>query len=435
MDRDKMAENGEAHSLAPATEIPQLLEMYNRALDDAAALPIFFVKIPCRASRWRLLKRLAVLPRLTLGTHTLLVRHIDRNLATIIRHQSVKGALGHLTEAQARDRDSCTAFRNSLPPARLALVVIGVAVSATIIALLLSSIPKRLFARAFPGEGFDRAFQAVAAELLDLATGGGGGDLMNALGGAMKLGVQGVLALLSVMLITSYLIARPLVSAFRIKRQILCLADQDVLDVKDTASSWYVNKSTGAYTQERKVSAVLGLRRTPTERPLDLAILSFPALCALLLTAAYAWITGRRLVEDYLAQKPSFDDSWFLAFFPIPCLFIWLASLWLLRFKWLHNTWRGRQGTTPAPPLVYATSSGDYVESRPIAEAVAWPLASGPVFFTLLTYPLVGAVHFHRLVLTGIVCALKRRVGRDDPIAKGIRCWQPRPSYRSSLRQ
>jgi hypothetical protein len=389
--------------------------MYSRALDDATDLPLLFVKVRCRPSYWRVLAPFSTLPRLTLGANTLIVRHIDRNIAKIIRYYSVREALGNLTEEGARDRASCMVFRNSLPPARLSLLILGMTVPATIIALLLSPLVQRVFVRAFSKEGFDRAFQEIAKEALNLVTGGGGGGLLTAVSEAMRLGVQGVLALLSIILITSYLVSRPLVSAFRIKRQILCLADQDALGIKETASSWYVNKSTGAYVQERKVAKALGLRRAPIERPLDLVILAFPALCALLLTAWFAWETGKVLVETQLSSRAEVDVSWFFTLYSTPLLLLWLFSLGFFRFKWLQSAWRGRQGTGLAPPQVYRTSNGDYVEARPVTEAAAWPLVSGPVFFTLLVYPLLGVIQFHRIALTGdrLRAEAARREGRS----------------------
>lgn len=393
-------------------EVPRLLEMYSRALDDAAALPRFAM-VPSRPSCWRVLRPLSALPRLTIGTHTLLVRHIDRNLATLIRCQSVKEALGGLTEEQRKDLASCMMFRNSLPPARIALVILAMMIPATVIALFLSPAVELASVPHIRAERFNKAFQGLAKESLNLLTAGGGGGLITAISDAIKLGLQGVVAVVCLTLVTSYLVSRPLVSAFRLKRQILCLADQDVLEVQDTASSWFVNKSIGAYAQERWVSKALQLRRPPIERPLDLANLAFPALCLMLVAGWVAWVIGSLLIEALLGRDAGL---WLFGLYLSLYMLIWLVGLSLLRFKWLRAAWSGRQSTKRLePPLVHVTSNGDYVESRPVIEAAAWPLASGLAFLTLLVYPVLGVMQFNRLARTGdrLRAEIARRQGRS----------------------
>lgn len=418
MSQNEKIERKAAPPAAPKREVPRLLEMYGRALDDAAALPPLFTWVPCRPSRWRFLRPFSKLPRLTLGTHTLLVRHIDRNLAAVIRHYSVKEALDHRTDEEAKDHSSCMAFRNSLPSGKLAFTIIGITIPATMAALLLSSLSEHFFSKSIRRSGLiNDTFQKLAKESLDLITGGGGGDLLGEVAAAMRLGTGGVLTLLAITFITGYLATRPLVSGFRLKRQILGLADQDVLGVKDTASSWYVNKSVGAYTQEHRVAEALGLRRRPNEHPLDLATLAFPAMCVSLLAVLFAYVQGREFVEHFVTKNLKSGGLPLPITLYIPfSLFIWLASLGLLRFKWLDATWRGRQSTQLAPPLAYVTSNGDYVESRPVIESAAWPLATlcpSPAYVPQL-YPLVGAAQFYRLALTGdrLRAEVARRNGR-----------------------
>jgi hypothetical protein len=209
-----------------------------------------------------------------------------------------------------------------------------------------------------------------------------------------------------------YLLTRPFLPAFRLKRQILNLAGQDHRDVRDTASSWHVNKSVGAYQQERKVFAALGYR-PPREFPLDLGVLTFPVFCLLVLAVTMA-------VKAAVSMGEPRDVDFGLA------LLLWslsLAGLGILRAAWLRSAWRGRQDPEQAPPLVgVAGGTGGYVEARPVAEVVAWPFATalvaaillgvplqelpppeypGTISLAGLLYPPLAAIPFYRFALTG----------------------------------
>ncbi|MEV4742279.1 hypothetical protein [Streptomyces sp. NPDC049555] len=110
------------------------------------------------------------------------------------------------------------------------------------------------------------SFQGISKESISLLTGGGGGDLPRQISDAFTLGIAGLGVLVLTYFITGFVTTRPFASAFRLKRQLLCLADQTELTYRDCAASWFVNKSVGAYAQERLVFASVGKGNRPPER-------------------------------------------------------------------------------------------------------------------------------------------------------------------------
>jgi hypothetical protein len=101
------------------------------------------------------------------------------------------------------------------------------------------------------------------------------GSVLDAAGQIADLNPVALLILTASMLFGGYLVARPLVPAFRLKRQLLGLVDQSELGVADTAASWYVTKAVGSYDLERAVFARLG-EQPPRELSFDLVVLAIP---------------------------------------------------------------------------------------------------------------------------------------------------------------
>ncbi|MEV4436638.1 hypothetical protein [Streptomyces sp. NPDC049585] len=82
-------------SVGFARDVARLLQMYERALEDAACLPLILAPVPCRPSRWRLLRPVSRVPRMTLGTRMLVVRHVARSLRAPAPAQAGKPRRGH----------------------------------------------------------------------------------------------------------------------------------------------------------------------------------------------------------------------------------------------------------------------------------------------------------------------------------------------------
>lgn len=354
----------------PDNEVHRLLEFYDRAMLQATSLPLI-EWLPCRPSRWRLLRPFSRLPRLTLGTRTLIIRHIDRSLSALGHRYTAREALDTSSTKLAEDRDTCMRYRESLPLGRYEWMVIGFAVPALFLTAVLIEAASR-----WTSEG-RKIKELLAATLAYFAIGSRSAEAEKVVTKAFELGITGLLASLAIVLIGCYVLTRSFVPAFRLKRQILNLSDQDDHDVRESASSWHVTKSVGAYQQERKVFTDLGYR-PPREFPLDLVVLIFPVACLTVAAVALA-----------LSAATPVTIRWWA---------LWLAGLAGLRAVWLWSAWRGRQGQDRTPPVVdIAKGTGHYVESRPITEAVALPFL---LFTALWLYPLLGAITFHRFALT-----------------------------------
>ncbi|MEU6201160.1 hypothetical protein [Streptomyces sp. NPDC047061] len=403
------------------TGVPQLLNMYEQAMEDSASLPPLIL-VRCRPSRWRLLKPLAWLPRMTFGTRMFLIRHIERSLLTLERHYHVQEALGKLSPEHDRDRSACSAYRKSLPPSRFALTVIGFAASAAIVASIIIQITGRaakstgksiLAEKATGGRNFldhlllsfqdDRledSFQEIDKESVSLMTGGGAGDLPKAVGDAIQMGAAGLLVLFFIIFVTGYAATRPFVSAFRLKRQTLSLADQDELSLQSTASSWFVNKSVGIYEQERKVFKALERKQVP-EKPIDLVVLSFPAACLLTLAILLAWLVAKTAYGSL--KEPGSWQEWVPTALATCLYVLWLGVLGVFRVMWLSSVLKDRRNgeNRNAPFVGKVRATGLYVEARPAIETAAWPVAAGLFIYSWLLYPLLGAITFHRIVLAG----------------------------------
>ncbi|MFJ2575224.1 hypothetical protein [Kitasatospora aureofaciens] len=367
--------------------------MYERALEETESLPLVLMLTHYRQSRWRLLKPFSRQPRMALGARTLLIRHIARSLLTLERQYHVREALGELSPEQERDRASCSAYRNSLPPQRFILMVISFAMPAIVITSVLSRLAgKWLKVR------LRDAVEEITRGVIALMTGGSGAELPQDISDAIDLGARGLLVLISIIFATGYLATRPFVSSFRLKRQILCLAHQDTIKVRDAASSWYVNKSVGCYEQEQAVFRALD-RKPVVERPADLVILSFPVVCLFSLAILYGWVNWNQEVYALFSEQYDWRESLTQVLVDLSFV-LWLAGLASLRLSWLWSVKRDRESPpkNPPPPLT-AVADHAYVEARPLSEAVTWPLVTG--FFFWCLFPPLSAIFFHRLALTG----------------------------------
>jgi hypothetical protein len=397
---------------APGSRVHQLLEIYDRAMHQATSLPLI-VWVPCRPSQWRLLRPAYRLPRLTLGTRILLIRHIDRSLATLEHRYKAREALGSLSAEQTEDRDMCRKYRESLPLGRFVWTMIAFAVPALVLSSVLDDLAGHLASLPFYGvslEARGKKIQDIIGALASAtASGGNIREVTQVITRGLNMSVADLVVLLVVVFLVGYVLVRPFVPAFRLKRQILNLADQCDHDVRDTASSWHVNKSVGTYQQERKVFAALGYR-PPTEHPLDLVVLIFPIICLTVLAATMAAVS--------IGEAPRNGIVYGLI---VALWSLWLTGLGILRGVWLWSTWRGRQDPEQTPPLVgVAGGTGGYVESRPVTEVVAWPSAAallatllvgvllralpqypGAIPLAALLYPPLAAIPFYRFALTG----------------------------------
>ena len=399
----------------PPSDLSLLLRMYERAIEESASLPKFITWTYCRPSKWPFLGPFSRLPRMTLGVSALVIRHVESSVRTLERRYYVMESLEGLSPEQVSDRDTCTAYRASLPPSRLVLTVVSFAIPATLLAsILIHVIQKWVYQQGLAGPRLTDSFTRLSSGLIELATGGGGGDIPGAIAETLELGARGALALVGVLFVTAYVIGRPFVSAFRLKRHILSLSHQEVLTHRNTASSWFVNKSVGAYAQERKVHESLGSRWRDGTGEFDVTFLMFPVLCMLLYAGFLGLIFAQGILKD--DREHGLGRSAFLAVSVSFAIWAaWPAVLAVLRITWLRRVKRSRKDMASSPPVAALTADG-YVEARPETEAAAVPFVILPITFfvfpylgslTFVMYPVLSFPAFYRLALTE-----KRLTGR-----------------------
>jgi hypothetical protein len=154
-------------------------------------------------------------------------------------------------------------------------------------------------------------------------------SIASAAGGLTKASPAALAAAVGLLAMSSYLILRPVASAFRVKRLLLNLYPQAEALRRTTPASWSVSRSVGVYALEKQLFAIAEAR-PPAEPPLDLLVsLPIPIILlgALIGVAAVdsASSLGTRLVAVALA----------LAVYGSPAA---------LRLAWLGAVWRARRG-------------------------------------------------------------------------------------------
>src|SRR5262249_26853434 len=127
-----------------------------------------------------------------------------------------------------------------------------------------------------------------------------------------------------------YLVLRPFVPAFRLKRMLLNLSADRRRPWPSATSRWSVSQATGIYEQERQVFAALGVRRV-REVPFDLLV---PAL-GMVGPLAIA-VSG---FNEAITGSTSSADRWLSAAMAIVFL-----TIVVVRLGWLFRMWRRRLG-------------------------------------------------------------------------------------------
>ncbi|WBB79849.1 hypothetical protein O7606_00070 [Micromonospora sp. WMMD882] len=345
-----------------------LLRGYDRARAGAAELrPVVWSRSrPCVWWSWWL-------PRPTLLTRFYLSRHIERSLGALEREYHAREALGKLNDAERGDRELCAAYHRSLRTPRQLVAVLAYVVAALVVAQILvvkSEYFEDLVSRivwteenAVRDSEEDRAREAL--RLVAKTFSGSPATSVDVVDRTMGMTGTAVVVLFAAVIFVAYLSTRMLVPAFRLKRQLLCLADQTGWGVRDTAAGWFVNKSVGAYARERAVFQKAGAR-PPAEWPIDLIILAAPPV--LLVSIAVGYV---RFAEGYA--------------YPL-ALSVWFFAAFALRVGWLYSCNRrrhtapepgaddGSDGFGRIPPFVARGADGSRVEGRTVLGVAAWPV-------------------------------------------------------------
>jgi hypothetical protein len=311
----------------PTSPVRELLVAYHGVLGAVDGLPAVPFVLWTHADRG-LPARLRYLPRPKWLLRLFVVRHFDASLALLARRYSAGAALGSLSETDLRDREAVKEFRQSLPPVRQVLCFVLLVVAVLAVARPLPALLAKYLRRAAL-TGRSESWQATI-EQLGQGFSTDAGSLDKALNTLVKGGPGQTAELIFLLALAAYLVLRPFVPAFRLKRMLLNLSADRREPRPSATSRWSVSQSTGIYEQERQVFAELGVRR-PREVPFDLLVLAL----ALLVPLAYA-VSG---VKEAISGSSTASDRWLSA--SIATLLLIIA---VVRLGWLYRMWRRRLG-------------------------------------------------------------------------------------------
>jgi hypothetical protein len=303
---------------------------------------------------WRRPNHPIRLPRPRWMLRPLLVWHIDRVLTGAARVFHRRVAIGIAGPAESDALDAIERFRSSLPP-RSKLLGLGVLALATLLlAQVLDMLLPQHVATGVPlGKQTAQLFNATFGSFEPTAH-----SVASAASGLTKASPAALAAAAGLLATASYLILRPVASAFRFKRLLLNLHPQADGLRRTAPASWSVSRSVGVYSLERELFAAVGAR-PPAEPPLDLLVaLPFPIiLLGTLIGVAAVDIgssTGSGLVSVTLALV--------IYGSPAALRLAWLGAVWQARrsgrrASWLFAediavAWRQRQLRGHSPLLI-----------------------------------------------------------------------------------
>lgn len=316
----------------PAATIRPLLVAYANTLDVIDGLPV----VPMVATGWHWLSRPNApvrLPRVSWTLRSLTLWHMDRVLAGVERALRRRSAIGTAQDGEAEALSAVTEFRASLPSRSRAVRLGVLVVAALLLGRLLAALPPLGRNTDFHTTGpLDQLFDSTLGTLQLSA---------DSIGSAVDTLFQAspaALAAAAVLLILSlYLLLRPVSSAFRLKRLLLNLYPDAEGRRKTTPATWSVSRSAGAYLLEQETFAAFGAR-VPSEPPLDLLVaLPVPLLG---LTVCAVAIGAQASEPNALVGVP-LAGLVALLFYGAPAIFrlAWLAAAWRARCGGARSAW------------------------------------------------------------------------------------------------
>jgi hypothetical protein len=252
-------------SVQPATglQVRRLLAAYSDTLDTVDRLrwaPLVAVWWSYRSPRRTPLR----LPRPAFMLRSVTVRHMERVLGPLEGRLRRRVALGTATPEETDAMNAVAGFRASLPTVswrlRVGLLALGTLVLSRVLAKLVPNTLEVNFG--FPGEAdLNRLFDKTLAA--SQPTTGSVGSAIDSLFEASfaELAVVAVLLVLSL-----YLLLRPVMTSFRLKRMLFNLHPDAEHRIRDTPASWSVSRATGVYDLERSAFEQIARGRRPSRR-------------------------------------------------------------------------------------------------------------------------------------------------------------------------
>jgi hypothetical protein len=350
-------------------QVCELLRVYQGVLDTISDLPLVPMVL------WRHGGRLHYLPRPRWLLRYFVVRHVDRMLASLSRRYSMRAALGWAADAEQQDREAVREFQQSLPPTRqntyFVLLIAAVVVLFRPIINIGVPVARYVTKAAIGGsvlhqqvlDTIEKVGAALTANFTSV------NQALNALlgGGLLHFSLVTVGVALSL-----YVVLRPFVPAFRLKRMLFNLAPEHEGQHRSAVAQWSVSQATGIYEHERRVLEEFG-GRPPREFPFDLAV----SALVMLLPVAWGsvWI-GLGVIGPRLWDRVAFFSTG-------ACVLI--AAL--IRLAWLYRTWQRRQLDRSGPYMPYEVG----IRGRRAVAKVERPVGVRVLFFLLAFVFITGA--------------------------------------------
>ena len=295
-----------------ASQVRELLAAYQEVLDNVDDLPL--VPMVLQKHRWRL----HYLPRPKWPVRYFVFRHVRRTLASLGRRYSPRAALGQQADGEQHDREAVQEFQESLQPDRQKIYIV-LLIGAIVVffrPIIRAAVPVAIVVTASGTVGNSalreqslETIQKIVAAQTANAT-----SVNDALNAVLTGGLASLVAMTLGVALSAYVVLRPLVSAFRLKRMLFNVSPERPGRHRSAVARWSVSQATGLYERERRVFAGLGTR-PPREFPFDLALsalgMALPlALFALLVRAAVDSFddSNPRFLELFLAWSTCVFD-------------------------------------------------------------------------------------------------------------------------------
>jgi hypothetical protein len=257
-----------------------------------------------------------------------------------------------MPDSERRDREAVREFQQSLPPIRLktyltllaaATIIIGRPIVDRVATIVLSYV-QLSHAQSLAGL-LDPRRQSLAG-LLDLRRQVGevrasveklGAALTpdftsvnEAVKALLNGGLKQVALVILGLALSLYIVLRPFVPAFRLKRMLFNLAPEPERRHRSATARWSVPQTTGIYERERRLFEGLGWR-APREFPFDLVVLALVMLAPMVLGGLWIRLSSTFPIKE---DRPSYLEFG-----------LWLLVLALFRLGCLYRTWRRRQSS------------------------------------------------------------------------------------------
>ncbi|WP_142242139.1 hypothetical protein [Mycolicibacterium sp.] len=373
---------------ARGAQLRELLRAYQEVLDTIDGLS----PVPMVLTRHR--GRLHYLPRLKWPVRHLAVRHIRRTLGALSRRYSARAAIGAVDDGEQSERDAIREFEASLTPDRnklyLVLLIAAIVIFCRPVIGLVGPAVVNFTARDATdpalGDGLRRQLLETVHDV-GSALSANVSSVSDAVDALISGGVQHLVAAALCIAMSSYVVLRPMISGFRLKRMLFNLSTPDeALAGRSAVSRWSITQSTGLYAQERMMFAALG-GHAPREFPLDLAVstlaTAFPlgyvalqtriAILALTGGAEYA-LTGGRPVADEVEAKMVSAVSGMLGISSILTA-VCVLGLTTWRWLWLLRVVRRRRLGESGPYLPYEVNIRGTNSIARVQSPVDWRFA------------------------------------------------------------